>query len=47
MVSCGVHTLPLVDEHGMLLGMVDEATLARELLRARAIQRTIGLAGGH
>lgn len=35
----GVRELPVVDRDQHVLGLVDEATIAREYMRARALER--------
>jgi CBS domain-containing protein len=39
MLSMGVRELPLVDPDGKLLGLITEAAIAHEYMRARAAQR--------
>ncbi len=39
MVSMGLSEVPVVDEQQRILGMIDEASIAREYMRARAAER--------
>lgn len=42
----GVRELPVVDDERRVLGLVDEAEIAREFMRARAAERADAAASG-
>jgi CIC family chloride channel protein len=46
MLSVGVRELPVVDAEQQLLGLIDEASIAREYMRARALSRVDPSASG-
>jgi predicted transcriptional regulator len=46
MTSMGVRELPVVDGDRRVLGLVDEASIAREFMRARAAERADAAASG-
>ncbi len=46
MLSMGVRELPVVDGEGVLLGLVDEASIAHEFMRVRAAERADLAASG-
>ena len=46
MMSMGVRELPVVDDEQRVLGLIDEAAIAREYMRARAAERAEAAASG-
>jgi CBS domain-containing protein len=44
MMSMGLRELPIVDENRRVLGMIDEASIAREYMRVRASERATSAA---
>ncbi len=45
MTSMGVRELPVIDEERRVIGLLDEAAVAREFMRARAAERSAAAAG--
>lgn len=46
MTSMGVREIPVIDEERRVIGLVDEASIAREFMRARAAERADAAASG-
>ena len=46
MTSMGVRELPVVDNDMRVLGLIDEAAIAREYMRSRAVERAEAAASG-